>query len=96
MDITGLHLATALDIGAIADLTTQVATTGALRVAELVSDEVFEFTIGIVVVEGCVRDLSGPAGPAAIEIPPASIIRCTTSATGWAIGDAANRARARV
>ncbi len=54
MDITGLHmgagLAAGLDIGSIADLTTQVATTGALRVAELVSDEVFEFTIGVVVV----------------------------------------------
>ena len=43
MDIFGI------DISQIADLTTHVATSGALRVAELVGDDIFEYIIGIAV-----------------------------------------------
>ena len=43
-------IATVIDIGQIADLTSQVATTGAFNLAGMVSDQIFEFTVGIVVV----------------------------------------------
>ena len=43
MDIMGI------DITQIADLTTLVATAGALAVGELVTDEMFEYTVGLVV-----------------------------------------------
>lgn len=43
-------IATAIDISQIADLTSQVATTGAFHLAGMVSDQIFEFTVGIVVV----------------------------------------------
>lgn len=54
MDIVGTigaGLGTAgIDIGQIAELSTQVATTGALQVADVFGDQVFEFTIGVVVI----------------------------------------------
>lgn len=48
MDITGAGI----DITQIVKLTTQVATTGSLRMAELVTDEIFEYTIAVVIVAG--------------------------------------------
>lgn len=38
-----------LDIAQIAELGTLVATSGAFRVAESVADDVFEYTVGIVI-----------------------------------------------
>lgn len=43
MDIFGI------DIGHIADLTTQVATSGAMRAVELVADDVFDYIIGVAI-----------------------------------------------
>lgn len=39
-----------LDINQIVDLTTQVATTGSIRGAELIGDDIFEYIIGVVLV----------------------------------------------
>jgi hypothetical protein len=39
-----------LELKHIADLPTQVATTGALQQTEAWGDEIFEFTIGVVVI----------------------------------------------
>lgn len=39
-----------LDISQIIDLGTQVATTGAIRTAELIADDVFEYIIGMAIV----------------------------------------------
>jgi hypothetical protein len=39
-----------LDIAHIVDLGTQVATCGAIRVAEMVGDDVFDYIVGIAVV----------------------------------------------
>lgn len=39
-----------LDIAHIVDLATQVATTGAIRAAEMTADEVFEYIIGMAIV----------------------------------------------
>lgn len=39
-----------IDTGAIAELGTQVATSGALRLMESVTDQIFEFTIAVVVI----------------------------------------------
>ena len=43
MEIAGL------DIGHIVELGTQVAQVGAIRVAELVANDIFDYTIGLVV-----------------------------------------------
>lgn len=39
-----------MDVGQIVDLTTQVATTGAIRAAELFGDDIFEYIIGVAIV----------------------------------------------
>lgn len=39
-----------LDITHIVDLATQVATTGAIRAADMTADEVFEYIIGMAIV----------------------------------------------
>ena len=38
-----------IDLDQVSELTTQVGTSGALGIADLAADPVFEFTIGIVV-----------------------------------------------
>ncbi len=38
-----------IDLGGIAELPTQVATTGALQQTEAWGDEVFDYTVGIVI-----------------------------------------------
>ena len=38
------------DIGEIVDLGTQVATAGAIRAAEIVGDDIFEYVIGIAII----------------------------------------------
>lgn len=39
-----------IEISNIVDLTTQVATTGAIRAAELIGDDIFEYIIGVAIV----------------------------------------------
>lgn len=39
-----------LDVSQIVDLGTQVATTGAIRAAELIGDDIFEYIIGVAIV----------------------------------------------
>ena len=38
-----------IDIGQIVELGTQVATHGAIRAAEMVADDIFEYVIGVVI-----------------------------------------------